>query len=379
MGELFFLSSAVYAKNSAPEIIASQVEWFKPDIIRSKSKKKIRFAISGRTIKGSLISFTSEGIPYITNKDEVQLLPTNEVVKSAQPIYSDEDGYFEFYLELPYGHIQLPVKISTPDGQPPKIFELKLLTDKDQIILESKNPLKNSPLRNMKNNIWLAAGYNFLRYNQTTRQLPSDLTFETFKGPSFFGSVVLRPSSYWTNNISFGLSPGETTSSPSVSVQSGSYNWQILTVDTTYWPEKWFYNTFQIGALGGIQYHKFPFIKIESGTPPGAKIDNLYMAVLELGFNVLYKPYPRWGYELFMAYQLPFTNSAEIQIRPEVMFNGSIGGYYKYSPKWYLGCYWYGQLHNYNYSSYNSSYSTTFSGRQNLFFSNIEFRLGYEL
>jgi hypothetical protein len=93
----------------------------------------------------------------------------------------------------------------------------------------------------------------------------------------------------------------------------------------------------------------------------------------------MFKPKPRWAYEMFMAYQVPIFTSSQISIKPEVMFNGSIGAYYKYTPTWYIGSFWYGQLHSYSYSTHNSSFGEDFSGRQQLFFSNIELRIGYEL
>jgi hypothetical protein len=84
-----------------------------------------------------------------------------------------------------------------------------------------------------------------------------------------------------------------------------------------------------------------------------------------------------------MRYQFPLSTqsdgASQFDISPRFAFDGSVGLSYNLTPRTRLGMFWYGQWHEYEFKNAPDAFSgDKISGDQSLFFSNWEFRMGFE-
>lgn len=371
------VAAVTAAPPPAPEV--SEVEWYKPELGNASKEKSSRVVITGHAEKGAKVSLKADKIPVVGADNSVELVAKENVVVKQDSVTADKDGYFEITLDLPLGMVQLPLEIDNGSGAPVKNYEVKMAVEKQAVTMASTEPLKASPYRQSNKSVWLGVGFNYLKYNQTTSTLPSNLTFETIKLPSLYLGGTYHVNTKWSAMASYSISKGATSSSSQVAVSSGDFLWKIASLEAIYWPERWRKEKSRVGVMAGVQHHSFPFLNILSTSPATATIENATMMVADLGAFMEYTPRARWTYEAFLAYQYPLADPNEFSIKPQFLFNGSVGAYYRYRPNLYLGGFWYGQLHKYSFDQNNAAIGTRLSGKQDLFYSNIEFRVGYEL
>jgi hypothetical protein len=81
-----------------------------------------------------------------------------------------------------------------------------------------------------------------------------------------------------------------------------------------------------------------------------------------------------------MRYQYPLSvkadGSSEFSINPVLSFDGSVGTSYNFTRQFKAGIFWYGQWHQFNFV-YSDGVQRN-SGFQSLFYSNLDFRLGWD-
>lgn len=130
------------------------------------------------------------------------------------------------------------------------------------------------------------------------------------------------------------------------------------------------------GLRAGMQSHNFPFLYVASDRSLVQGSNNLTTASAGFFAETLGRVRYYWS----MRYQQPLQASSaggnNVQIHPITAFDGSIGTSYLLNDHWKTGLFWYGQLHNYKFD-YTSATGVN-AGTQWLFYTNAEFRLGYD-
>lgn len=340
-------------------------KWYKPYYDPAANKKKPVIVISGQARPGLVIDRPNANIKFIRNK-KVRELSWKKVSVSEFPVTVRDDGYFEIRLRLPNGVVQIPLD-QTLEGRKQNIV-IALSVDKKNIAMASKKPIEESPFVNSPRVVWGGLGYNYVRYEQ------SGVYFESFKGPAFLLKGQYEFSPIWTFQSNLKSSPGSTVSSDKLTVQEGDYNWITFTADAIQMPEKWngrlFGQNWKYGLRYGIQYHIVPFL-VEVATDTYSVTTNT-LTMATLGGHVEVNRDRRIYYEGYLEYQYPLMSGSKFKIQPTFAFDGSVGMIYRYKAHWRLGLFWYGQWHQYDYTSDDGE------GSQTLFYSNIEARVGFD-
>ncbi len=220
--------------------------------------------------------------------------------------------------------------------------------------------------------VWVGAGMNYQLYKQNAPGVDGDLTFQNLQGPTTSIHAGFMGPKYGFD-ASLKNTPGEIISSDTITVTNGKYQWQTLSLEGIYhYDDYW-------RLLFGIQHHSMPFMALGNGSS-GVDIQKNTLSLVTLGFENRYPLSDKLRFEWLMRYQYPFLaggqNGAPFKVKPEFAFDGSLGGVYPVAPTTRLGLYWYGQWHQYSFD--HGRGTKAFSGKQTLFYSNIELRLGFE-
>lgn len=233
---------------------------------------------------------------------------------------------------------------------------------------------------------WVALGLggNYLNYGQTVPGANAEVSYESLKPVSVYGEAGATISRKWKAAASYHDSPGQVSSSPSIPVSNGSYHWKTYSGEGFYELNE---DMFRVNGKPvvldgrfGVQYHSMPFIVVQSSTR-SVDIRENTLTMATIGANATLGKWEKFSYEVFGRYQYPVSaagsGSNSFKVSPNFAFDGSMGGLYRLSNVT-LGAFWYGQWHVYNFNYTDGSTGTSNSGRQSLFYSNVEFRLGYE-
>lgn len=377
---------------SAQESVAAplHVKWYQPEVGESKRKNWVRVILSGTTTPGARALVSSKHIPVILPNKKIRRIKTKAALKSKRYSTADNKGYFEIHLELPTYPVQLPLKVYPPRGvkQPARSYQFNLIIEKQKVQLHNAKHLERSPAFQKKYGIWFGSGINYLAYTQQTQDIPSDLEFQTFKGPSAFAKGWIRLTDQMDLIATAKMSPGAAGSSNSVQVANGDYNWLIFGLEGSYYPHSWRFklgkNTNSIlGFRVGLQHHIVPFIARTGTSEQEAEITTNSMTMMTGGLIYTIAPEEKISYEIFMRYQYPLATGDIFSIDPKFAFDGSVGATYQLNNDWKLGVFWYGQWHEYSFTHTDKYFQSQnepaeIQGDQSLFFSNIELRLGYE-
>ncbi|RYZ93628.1 MAG: hypothetical protein EOP06_00230 [Proteobacteria bacterium] len=222
--------------------------------------------------------------------------------------------------------------------------------------------------------LWVGTGANLQVYRQTLSSFKGQAEFQNIKGPTFLARGGLQGEKFGLD-IAYKSSPGSVKSAGDVSVIAGVYQWRTLSVE----------GLCRLGSAHdarirlGVQHHGMPFIRLDPAQSTITVEENT-LSLFTLGLEKEFRVTPKLRSELLLRYQHPFSSSAGVgaafDVSPRFAFDGSIGGVYNLTEHARIGLYWYGQFHSYGfqYRDRNESYS----GRQQLFYSNIEARIGLE-
>ena len=342
--------------------------------------------LSGQTIPGATIRLSTKVIPTISRSGKFGTILTQKVWPQSST-QADERGSFEINMDLPFTTVQLPFEVSIPSGQL-KNYQISLLVEKNNVKLDGQENVKNSPYARRKWGVWGGLGYNYLKYEQNIPEIPAGVGFQSFAGPALYAKVVRSLNSDWAFQSTINRSPGKAASSSSVTITKGSYEWSFLTGEFTYMPPHWkmptkkMYN--QFGLQAGLQYHVVPLFARSSATDPAVtSVETNSLLMMAAGGTWIAHYGQYWLFEAFMRYQYPLQSGSRFDIDPQFAFDGSLGIIHKLQPDWRVGFFWYGQWHKYNFKNapdkfLESSGGGKVSGDQSLFFSDLEFRVGYE-
>jgi hypothetical protein len=365
------------------------VEFYKPEAAKGTGKAA-RVNFSGRTRPGATVSVAGDRIPLIGEGGKVRYMRPKKKFSTR----ADEDGFFKMQLELPAALIQLPIEIRTAEGQT-QVFQLNLMIKKEDVQMQTKQDLIRSPLFKEKYGVWLGAGYNFLIYDQQIGAIPSNFSYSSFEGPALYARFNYRPHDRWLTYLEYKDSPGFVKStSEALSIAGGNYHWQIFSLEANYTPGPW--RRFEYDPWGlisrlstkkhwgegairfGYQRHIVPVLNRINFDPQISTMEKNSLDVLAVGAQLTLLSAGQWAYELFMKYQLPFNSGGTFDVQPIYGIDGSVGAFYRAKSRWRYGLFWYGQLQRYKFKGLNDAGQGAVDGQQFLFFSNAEFRLGYE-
>lgn len=366
----------------------SGVEFFQPELGDTKRKDRSRIMITGQAPPQSQILLADDQILFFTANNQMGDLPLAEVLVGSRRVTAGDNGLFELILDLPREKIQINLKVKTPDGVI-ATYQLNLEVGQKDVLIKGPKALKQSPLYTKKYGMWFGTGFNFLQYKQASGDISADLQFQTFKGPSFFGKGWWKVNDRLDASFTAKMSPGEVTSSSDIQISEGNYNWLIFALEGTYYPKKWrqrFLEDYPVkwGVRFGIQHHIVPFISRTGASVTEAEIATNTLSMFTIGVQSNLQLTPKWIFEWFLRYQSPLASGSTFDIRPDFAFDGSLGLIHVMRGSWRIGGFWYGQWHDYSFTHRDrylvnqSSPDPMIDGRQSLFFSNVEIRLGYE-
>jgi hypothetical protein len=385
----FFLGSLSEAQN----ISQSYIRWYKPKIESSRKPHRFRAVLSGKTSPGTQIEIASDEISILTHAENIEVIGANEIM-SEKSVNADKNGNFFLNLEMPLGIVQLPIEVKFSVAES-KLYQINIAPPPVAAGSDSLNPgilasHQDLPHFLSKREVWGGIGMNFLRYNQESKDIPSNLTLESIDGPTIYAKFVRSLNSEWAFQTTFNRWPGETNSSAAVQLSEGSYAWTCLSGDFTYVDPQWrrTYKKFasELGLQMGLQYHQAPFLSRSSTTEPDiASIES--NAFFMGAFGGLWRLHfdREWMIEAFLRYQHPFSFRNELKVRPDLAFDGSLGLVYHWMENWRFGMFWYGQYQKYDFTGFTDRYfqstgnrSSSVDGTQSFLFSNLEARLGWE-
>jgi len=235
----------------------------------------------------------------------------------------------------------------------------------------------------IKNGWWLwgGAGDNFVDYRQSNNSVGS-ITDHNIKGTSGYVEVGF----IGRNNIGGLVTASETPGTLAPTLPAGhtidrtNYDWTSVTAEGMIRKVSRF-NIFGspivYGLTLGVQQHHVPFAFIDDNL----NIQLKYLSTTNASAGLLAEwTRRRWTYYWQMRYQYPLAatadGGAQFSMTPVFIFDGSIGGAYNITRQLKAGMFWNGQWHQFNFVY--SDGTVTNSGFQSLFYSNLNFRLGYD-
>jgi len=231
--------------------------------------------------------------------------------------------------------------------------------------------------------IWMGLGTNFLSLTQTDTD-GSDLNFQSTPKTSHFlkvGGFVSKDLPGM--ELSYKYSPGSVSSSTEVSVINGQYSWETLSAETLFVIREDSFDPAKLDktltARLGVQQHFTPYF----ATQPSGSVEVRRNSITNasLGFELILGAKHTVRYEFLGRYQYPIASAGgggnTFSVSPKFAFDGSVGIAGRLSKNLFLGAYWYGQWNQYSFSYYDKANSISNSGRESLFYTNFELRLGY--
>lgn len=272
-----------------------------------------------------------------------------------------------------------------------KLSERKVETKDSQIRkTEEQKPIpseiaKPSELKVIKQlfYLWLGFGTNFISSVQTDTD-GTDLSFQST--PS--ASHSLKVGGFVSKDLpgvefSYKRSPGSVSGTSELSVINGQYSWETFAAETLFLIRE---DPFDPGNLDktltarfGIQHHFIPYFATQ---PSGAvEVRRNSVTNASLGVELILGAKHKVRYELLGRYQIPIAAAGgegnTFSVTPKFAFDGSVGLASNLSKNLILGAYWYGQWNQYSFTYYDKVNSLSNTGRQSLFYTNFELRLGY--
>ena len=315
---------------------------------------------------------------------------------------ADSDGYFELVLDLPFMTAQLPVAV-TPKGGEAKTYQINLSVTEEEVRMTNRAGLRSSPFTDKRWGIWGGMGVNFVLYGQHASYFANGepLDWTTIEGPSVFLKGQWNINDQWRTHLTFNMSPGSATSKDNpgpqdISVEgNSSYQWLIFAPEATWFPRKARFlvsNKYpsKLGVHFGLQQHMVPFVARSSTTSQAAtEIKTNSLTMVTAGAQYLVDFSKKWSFETFMRYQYPAIAGSTFDLTPKFAFDGSLGLIRRTAKRtgkgyWRYGVFWYGQWHRYDathedaYNAVNDVANKEVTVDTTLFFSNLEFRVGYE-
>lgn len=226
--------------------------------------------------------------------------------------------------------------------------------------------------------LWFGLGVNFTSYTQSVPGM-SEVSFGRIKTPS----QMMRAGFFFDDrfglDLGFKNTPGQAETGNTIAVRNGSYEWKTMSAELLSRSEAGAGDSGGTWLLrAGVQHHEMPFL-----IPLAANVLEIRSnSLTAVSAGVEYRKLTRRNIriESQLRYQHPVGGGVSagttLKMKPRFAFDGSVGAAVEARPNVFLGVYWYGQYHDYGFDFADNGVS--FSGKQSLFFSNIDVRLGFE-
>ena|GEM_PF-4925677 len=324
---------------------------------------------------------------FVPTKDEpVDPRPGSRKIES-RTARANQDGFFEIVTELPQGLAQIPISVTTP-ARAQKTFMISVnvvinenKVDDIKINTNTKISQAKPPAAAKKVRLWFGAGFTYQSDSQTTTGSP-DLNFSTVQAPG----LVAR-GGYWGDKLGvdfyFRDAPGKIEADAPLQVQETSYHWQTMEAKGLYQFDRG--PGSRIGGLPsqwqlrfGANLQQVPFFDIDNSNVVTIQENTLTMATL--GGGLLLGQEQDWSWEFALGIQYPISAKGQgksFTISSPFAYEAQIGAAYKLAPNWRLGVFSYTQSLAYDYEFENDT-GTIKTGKQNLFYTTFDLRLGYE-
>jgi len=226
--------------------------------------------------------------------------------------------------------------------------------------------------------VWVGSGENYVDYRQS---IPGrgTLTDHNLKGGSQYFEAGFIGHNNWGGVMSYKQTPGE-IHPDNAEIDNGSYRWNTISGEgilrkTS--PFSLFGSPIIYGMRVGLQQHRLPFVHLDADTVLEMKTETTTTA--SAGILAEWNR-ARWTYYWLMRYQYPLSSqadgSSQFSISPVFAFDGSIGMSYNFTRQFKAGLFWYGQWHQFGFT-YDDGVQKN-EGFQSLFYSNVDFRLGWD-
>ncbi|MGZ3795143.1 MAG: hypothetical protein ACXVB1_02190 [Pseudobdellovibrionaceae bacterium] len=321
------------------------------------------------------------------------VVPTDEQPKEypqnfkigSQVTRANAEGFFEIAIELPEGRAQIPISVTSP-AKMQKTFMISVnVTIKankvDEIKMNTKFSQSKPPAAAKKVRLWMGAGFTYQSFNETMGGAP-DLKFQTVQAPGIVGR-----GGYWGDrwglDFYFREAPGKIVSEAPLQIQSDTYHWRTMEAKGLYQfargPSSRIHGLSSQWQLRfGTQLHKIPFLEISDTNTVLIEESNLTMATL--GIGLLLGQEQNWSYEFALGLQHPLSASGpgkSFSLSSPFGYEAQIGAAYKFAPNWRVGLFSYTQSLAYTYELHDTN-GVAKTGKQNLFYTTLDLRLGYE-
>lgn len=319
--------------------------------------------------------------PYFTGAQQLKVDQPQ-----AKALIASQDHYWRARARDAQGRIisdfSKPYKM-TPPAAPAPI----MLTKNEPIAREPQQAVEKTTTRIEKVKeenwhssgwwAWVGTGFNYIDYGQSTPR--GTATSHGGESGSKYFEVGFNGNKGWGGVFGYKDTPGRM--SGNLPVDNPKFNWSTISVEALMRrlsSIRLFNSPVAYGVRVGVQQHRTPFMSLNSDA------DSLVMTTNEMrtaSVGVLAEwMRHRWTHYWLMRYQVPFssqaTGSSQFSITPTFAFDGSLGSSYNVTERFKAGLFWYGQWHQYNFVYSDSD--VTNSGFQSLFYSNIDFRLGFD-
>ncbi len=226
--------------------------------------------------------------------------------------------------------------------------------------------------------LWGGSGYNYVNVRQTIANT-ADVEYKNTKGPSAYLEAGWLGTAKFGGVVSYKRTPGDVRVD-NYPINKRSFVWTTTSAEGL-WLTPWHMKLWRMPVVwtvrAGVQNHYFPFLYVESGNQLVQATNNILSG--SIGF-IAETIKSKIRYYWSMRYQQPIQSSSEggntFTLTPILAFDGSVGASYNFTERWKLGAFWYGQLHSYKFN-YSSALQSN-AGVQNLFYSNMELRVGVD-
>lgn len=224
--------------------------------------------------------------------------------------------------------------------------------------------------------LWLSSGLTYIKYNQQSTVLASNLDFQSIS-PSFTNLILeAQFSKTWRAVLSYKNLEGTATGEKDVLLNSDAYSWTILDAGLQWHSSKlrptFFDLFFRPYIHGGWQQHNFPYLEKRNST--FSIVDRKLQKVLA-GGGARLGPVFEGYFDFEMNYAHLIGTDPRYQMTNNFGFEGSLSYYRKLKP-WLLGgVAWYG---HYDVSKFKDSGLQNVEFDETFLYSRFEFRLGAE-
>ena len=227
--------------------------------------------------------------------------------------------------------------------------------------------------------MWMGLGQNYLNYKQSAPGYIAGFNSDN----SSSGSKFLEAGYATKEGIGGVLSYRET---PGVLFVNGAevvpntYEWTTASLEGLVKknaPFRVLNAPVKYGVRAGVQQHKIPFVVHDFDNTLALKSSQMTTASVGVTAEAARD---RWKYYWMTRYQLPITSRASgansFSLNSVLAFDSSLGVSYDLSKQMKVGLFWHGQWHQFNFRY--ATNDKNYLGFQSLFFSSIDFRLGFD-